>query len=98
LISEGTPRELRTRLAGRVLELTGEPQALMYDVARKDEDVENVQRFGTRYHLRVRDGKAETVVERLTGKIKEAGGTLESLRAIESQLEDVFISLSEGQV
>ena len=98
LISEGTPRELRARLTGRVLEMAGEPQALMYEAARADQDVENVQRFGRRFHLRVREGQAGVVMERLKAKIGQAGGSLESLRSIESQLEDVFISLSEGLV
>ena len=96
LISEGTPTELRAPYAGRILELAGEPQRLIADLARADVDVENLQRFGNRLHARVRAGQTETVVQRLRAQISQAGGRVELLRAIEPQLEDVFIALSEG--
>ena len=95
LISEGTPRQLRSILAGRILELSGSPPELLLELARAETDVETVQRFGSRYHLRVAEGAAPGILQRLGERIPAAGGTLESLCPIEAQLEDVFIALSE---
>ena len=95
LISEGTPGELRRRLAGRIVELAGKPQALLARTAAEDDDVEAVQRFGNRLHLRVRPGQGEAVVRRLPAQIAAAGGTVESLQLVAPQLEDAFIALSE---
>lgn len=95
LISEGRPLELCAPLSGQILELEGEPQQLLAALAREDKDVENVQRFGLRLHLRVRQGQAEVVLQRLSTRIHEAGLRLGSLEIVEPQLEDVFIQLSE---
>jgi drug efflux transport system ATP-binding protein len=97
IISEGTPRALRTRLADRVVELGGEPERLLQEVAQADAAVENVQRFGRRLHLRVREKQAQAAIRRLKPAIVRAGGRVDTLRVIEAQLEDVFIALSEGQ-
>lgn len=98
LISEGTPRQLRARLEGRIVELAGSPRELLIELAQAETGVETVQRFGNRLHLRVREGQAQAVVGRLGESIPAAGGSVESLRLIEAQLEDVFIALSEEQV
>jgi len=98
LISEGTPAELRAQMEGRIVELAGTPRTLLADLARADVDVEQVQRFGNQFHLRVRAGSAEAVVLRLGAQIAASGGSVESLRPIETQLEDVFIALSEDSV
>jgi ABC-2 type transport system ATP-binding protein len=97
LISEGTPRQLRARLEGRIVELAGSPRQLLIEMAQAETGVETVQRFGNRLHLRVREGQAQAVVGRLGQRIPAAGGSLDSLRLIEAQLEDVFIALSEEQ-
>ncbi|HMD89506.1 MAG TPA: ABC transporter ATP-binding protein [Anaerolineaceae bacterium] len=96
LIREGTPSELRSLILGRVVELAGQPQSLLARLASSDEDVENVQRFGSRLHLRIRAGQSEVVIQRLNEKIIGNGGKLDSLRMIEPQLEDVFIVFAEG--
>ena len=97
LISEGTPRDLRAILAGRILELSGDPQELLLRLARSEAGVETVQRFGSRFHLRVAEGAAQAVIQRLGERIPAAGGSIESLAPIEAQLEDVFIALSGEQ-
>ncbi len=96
LICEGTPRELRSRLAGRILELIGEPASLLIDLSRADRQVEDVQRFGNSLHLRVQEGQAEMVIRRLNEAIRKAGGRVHRLQLVEPLLEDVFIVLSEG--
>ncbi len=95
IIAEDTPSNLRARLNGRVLELRGSPINLLRHVAHKDEDVEDVQAFGDRLHIRVRESKAQDVLSRLTSRIGSEGGRVDELRSVPPGLEDVFIALSE---
>lgn len=96
LIAEDTPANLRARLNGRVLELRGSPIGLLRHVAHKDEDVEDVQAFGDKLHIRVGENKAQDVLSRLKSQIRSEGGQVDALRAVPSTLEDVFIALSES--
>ena len=96
IISEDTPSNLRARLNGRVLELRGSPLNLLRHVAQLDPDVEDVQAFGDRLHIRVGGGKAEDVIHRLGTKIRSEGGHVDELRSVPPVLEDVFIALSES--
>ena len=95
IIAEDNPSNLRARLNGRVLELRGDPINKIRHVAHQDADVEDVAAFGDRLHLRVREGKAQDILNRLPEEIRAAGGTLHDLRLIPPVLEDVFIALSE---
>jgi len=96
IIAEGTPSELRDTLNGRILELRGQPISLLRKVAHQDEDVEDVQAFGDRLHVRVGENKAEIVLSRLKSRIRSVGGEVTDLRPVPPVLEDVFIALSEG--
>lgn len=95
IIAEDTPSNLRARLNGRVLELRGSPIGLLRHVAHKDQDVEDVQAFGDRLHIRVGENKAQDVLSRLRSEIKNEGGQVDELRSVPPVLEDVFIALSE---
>ena len=95
LIAEGTPSELRDTLTGRILELRGEPIALLRKIAHQDKDVEDVQAFGDRLHVRVTQDKADIVLSRLKSTIRSEGGDVLDLRPVPPVLEDVFIALSE---
>ncbi len=95
IIAEGTPLQLRARLAGRVLELRGTPLRLLRDVVQKDAGVEDVRAFGDRLHIRVVEQKAEDVLARLPVTIAANGGQVDELRPVPPVLEDVFIELSE---
>jgi ABC-2 type transport system ATP-binding protein len=97
IIAEDTPSNLRARLNGRVLELRGSPLNTLRHVAHSDTDVEDVQAFGDRLHIRVGDGKAATVLKRLKTGIKHAGGHVDELRSVPPALEDVFIALSDHE-
>ncbi len=94
IIAEGTPYQLRERLSGRVLMLRGAPLNLLRHVAHEDEDVEDVQAFGDRLHIRTSANMADAVATRLPARIRDKGGTVEELRLIPPVLEDVFIELS----
>jgi drug efflux transport system ATP-binding protein len=95
IIAEGTPLQLRARLADRVLELRGSPLRLLRQVAQQEDGVEDVRAFGDRLHLRVAVQKAGDVLGHLPASIAAQGGTLEELRPVPAVLEDVFIELSE---
>jgi ABC-2 type transport system ATP-binding protein len=95
LIAEDTPSQLRSRLAGRILELRGAPLQLLRRLAQSDPGVQAVRAFGDRIHLRVGESHADAVIKRLPGVVRSEGGTVDYLRATAPLLEDVFILLSE---
>src|SRR5688572_2172158 len=97
IIAEDTSSNLRARLKDRVLELRGTPLNLLRRVAHRDEDVEDVQAFGDRLHIRVGEDKAQDVLSRLKSQITSEGGHVDELRAVNPVLEDVFIALSESK-
>ena len=95
IIAEDTPSNLRARLNNRILELRGNPLHLLRHTAHADPDVEDVQAFGDRLHIRVREGQAQAVLSRLKSGIRSVGGQADELRVVSPVLEDVFIALSE---
>jgi ABC-2 type transport system ATP-binding protein len=95
IIAEGPPSELRARLNGRILELRGRPLAILRSIAHEDDDVEDVQAFGDRLHVRVVANKGELVIGRLRARIQDAGGQVSDFRIVPPVLEDVFIALLE---
>lgn len=95
LISEGPPNALRQQLAGRIVELVGEPQAQLAEIAAATAGVQAVQRFGRQLHLRVAEGQAAAVIQQLRVAAPAAGTQIERIGQIEPQLEDVFIALAE---
>ena len=96
IIAEDTPSNLRARLNDRIIELRGSPLHLLRHTAHADPDVEDVQAFGDRLHIRVREGKAQDALSRLKSEIRSVGGEIDELRLIPPVLEDVFIALSEN--
>jgi ABC-2 type transport system ATP-binding protein len=96
IIAEDTPSNLRGLLNDRILELRGSPINLLRHVAHEDQDVEDVQAFGDRLHIRVRENKAQEVLARLKSQIRTVGGQVDELRSVPPGLEDVFIALSES--
>ncbi|MEO8356127.1 MAG: ABC transporter ATP-binding protein [Chloroflexota bacterium] len=96
IIAEDTPSNLRAQLNDRVLELRGSPIGLLRHIAHRDEDVEDVQAFGDKLHIRVGQNRAQDVLSRLKSQIKSEGGQVDVLRAVPPTLEDVFIALSES--
>ena len=89
----GTPYELLKRLDNRVLELAAEPLAKARAIVATDPDVEDVQAFGDRLHLRVRNVAGP--MERLGPAITAAGLRFMHLKPVAASLEDVFMELLE---
>jgi ABC-2 type transport system ATP-binding protein len=94
-LTEGAPRELIARLSGHILELAAEPQTLARQIAAQDADIEDVNTFGDRLHLRVRT--MEGPLRRLPERLEVAGIRLIHLRPVIPTLEDVFIQLIETE-
>jgi ABC-2 type transport system ATP-binding protein len=98
LVISGSPGALRDRLKDRVMELRGKPLAKLRRLVAEDPDVETVQSFGDRLHLRVRSGTIQKVQKRLTKRLKDVGAPGFKLRPVKPQLEDVFIETLEREV
>jgi ABC-2 type transport system ATP-binding protein len=98
LLLEGTPGEISRRLNGRVLELVGGPRRVIEAAGREDPDVEGVQTYGDRFHIRVAAGQLDAVRARLTDEVKSRGGEIERLDAIAPTLEDVFIAQIDAKL
>jgi ABC-2 type transport system ATP-binding protein len=97
LMQEGPPARLCTRLSGRVLEMAGSPLPVLRKIAEAEAGVMGVQMFGDRLHLRVAEGQAEAVMAGLTERVAASSGSIERLRLVPPQLEDVFMELLEEQ-
>jgi ABC-2 type transport system ATP-binding protein len=98
-VLEGTPRQLRARLSGRIVELAGSPEGELLRLAQAAPQVENTQRFGDRLHLRLGAGLGDGGLEALSAHLRaRAWPAVEITRLayIEPLLEDVYIALAEG--
>jgi ABC-2 type transport system ATP-binding protein len=90
---DGSPRELMAQLDGRILELSAQPQRQAQKIAQADPDVEDVNAFGDRLHLRARD--AHAVMNRLPAELAAGGVSVAHIRFVSPSLEDVFMNLLE---
>lgn len=94
IITEGSPLELRSSLAGRILEIHCPSPQVFREAALKVDGVEDVRLFGDRLHLRVRAGQADSVSSALRASLPDFIENNLDVRLIPPTLEDVFISLS----
>lgn len=97
LLLEDTPHAISQLLSGRILVLVGGPRKVIEAAGGADPDVEGVQTYGDRYHLRVAEGRLEQVQRRLKKEVASRGGQIERLEAIQPTLEDVFIAQIDAQ-
>ncbi len=96
MMIEGTPGQVASRLDGRILELVGEPHDELRQLAQKHAAVEDVQLFGDRLHLRVKEGSADRVMAQLPALLQSSGASVQRIRSIAPTLEDAFIELVGG--
>jgi ABC-2 type transport system ATP-binding protein len=97
MITEGTPGQVTGYLNNRVLELVGQPLDVMRRTATADADVEDVQVFGDRLHLRLKPGSTDRVIARLPIALGQKNVRVQRIRSIPPTLEDVFIDLTEKE-
>jgi ABC-2 type transport system ATP-binding protein len=96
LHAEGSVAQLVQGLSGRTLELVGSPTALVRQLTSADPDVESVQPFGYKLHVRLRAGSNDAIFNRLPSALTAAGATVERLTAVAPTLEDAFIELLDN--
>jgi ABC-2 type transport system ATP-binding protein len=88
LLAVDEPAVLQGRLSGAIVEIVASPARRALEIARQVAGAADVQLFGDRLHLRVRQaGQAEDVARRLSG----SGIEVTAVRQIVPTLEDVFI-------
>ncbi len=98
LIAEGTPSELRARLNGRMLEVRGSPLSDLRAWLQQVEGVEEVHSFGDRLHVRVRQGYAQAVLDRLQQHPSPSPSIrILSARPVTPVLEDAFMAFASNQ-
>ncbi len=95
LILEGTPTQVRQSLQGRIWELVGEPRSALRRLAQAEPLVEDVQMFGDRLHLRLKEECSPEWAEGLHAQSAAQGLQINRLRPIPPSLEDVFMALLE---
>ncbi|OGO33408.1 MAG: hypothetical protein A2Z16_00845 [Chloroflexi bacterium RBG_16_54_18] len=97
MISEGTPGQLRQSLDRKIVELRGEPLALLKKIAMSDPDVAETRSFGDRLHLRMKESATPAIIDRLREAVKQNAGLFIDARLISPTLEDVFIALANQE-
>ena len=98
LLVEGTPSQLRGTLEGRVLEVEGAEPERMKDELGGIEGIEEVQVFGGTLRLRVAEGSAQGVAEKVRTAAQAASLSGIQVRAVPPSLEDVFrVLLQQGR-
>lgn len=96
VLMQGAPKELGAQLNDRILEARGKPLPKIRQLAASLPQIEDVQAFGDRLHMRVRAGQAEEALKALRDAVRDKGWQIEQLSVIPPQLEDVFIAASSG--
>ncbi|HZN53718.1 MAG TPA: ABC transporter ATP-binding protein [Candidatus Polarisedimenticolaceae bacterium] len=89
------PERLRDGWSGAMLEVLASPKGRAREILEADHDVSGIQVFGERLHVGLAGTKkadARAAAERIAGRLRAKGVDVQSSRAIEPALEDVFIA------
>lgn len=97
MVVEGRPEELLSTLRGRVLEVRSPRVRTLRGKALAQPHVEDVQAFGDRLHLRLTKADDGSIVEELETSLRNVTDGDVQVRAVEPQLEDVFMALVESE-
>ena len=94
ILQIGTPTELCASLGAKRIELRTadlrKAEGILYEEAGPDKDILDVQRFGDRLDLLVRD--PDKARRWITEKLKSAGLSVDGMRADEPTLENTFVA------
>jgi len=95
LLALDTPSAIKRTLKGSLFEVIVADHRRAAELLRGMAGVTDVEMFGERAHVRAAAGST-VAVETITRRLEDAGMAVESVRPIETSLEDVFITrLSE---
>jgi len=92
LLAVDRPEHLQAGLGGQLLEVSVRDRRPSLEVLRSIPGIVDVQSFGDRAHVRIRDPQA-AVAAAIAQAMERAGGSGVSVRPIAASLEDVFIDL-----
>ena len=95
IIANDTPSSLKNALRGVSIDLVAQPQANAVAWLRQAKGVNQVQVFGERLHLLLRDDYE--LVEELPDRLRQAGVEVLDYKTTSPSLEDVFIADIEDQ-
>jgi ABC-2 type transport system ATP-binding protein len=98
MIAEGSPSELRKDLQGRIIEVHAQNLPVLRRSVEQLKEVEEVQMFGDKLHLRVKHGMAQRVIDQLKSEPSVPSDLAINARLVTPSLEDVFINLSGGKL
>jgi len=93
LLAVDRPQHLQAHLDGQLLEVSLRDGRPPLDVLRSLSGVADVQSFGDRVHVRLRDPRTASGASAITQALERAGASGVSVRPIAASLEDVFIDL-----
>jgi ABC-2 type transport system ATP-binding protein len=92
LLAVDRPERLQARLEGELLEVSVRDGRPPLDVLRSLPGIADVQSFGDRAHVRIRQ-RDTALVSAIGDALKRHGSSAVSVRPIAASLEDVFIDL-----
>src|SRR5262245_14589206 len=93
LLAVDRPQQLQDHLEGQLLEVSVRDGRPPLDVLRSISGIADVQSFGDRAHVRLRDQQPAEAATAITQALERAGASGVSVRPIAASLEDVFIDL-----
>lgn len=93
LLAVDRPQHLQAHLEGQLLEVSVRDARPPLDILRSVPGVADVQSFGDRAHVRLRDPRATVGANAIAQALEHAGAAGVSVRPISASLEDVFIDL-----
>ncbi len=96
LLAIDRPQRLQAELEGQLLEVSVRDGRPPLDVLRSIPGIADVQSFGDRAHVRVREPATAVAASGITQALERAGASGVSVRPISASLEDVFIDLISG--
>ena len=96
IISQGSPREIKSRMPGRLIAIEPRPDfiAAAIPALREKYGLSRVSQFGSRLHIAVDKATGPAEVRRY---LEDRGASVAEAHAAEFSLEDVFIGLIEGR-
>jgi ABC-2 type transport system ATP-binding protein len=96
LLAVDRPEHLQSTLDGQLLEVSVNAARPPVALVASAPEVQDVQPFGDRVHVRVASGRAEASAAGIQAALERQGLSGVSVRPIAASLEDVFIDLISG--
>lgn len=94
LIAYEPPLQLKQRMRGTLFELVTDKSREAKSFLEKDSEALGVSLFGEKVHFALKD---EKILEELKVRLADAGIGISSFKKIDPSMEDIFISLKQGE-